>query len=332
MNSTSLWLGIDVSKATFDAAFPRGPGFAQTKLPRDRAGARKLLAWARDQANGSSFACVMEATGGYSKQLACWMLQVQPDLHVAIAQPFQVSHFSRALGQRNKTDALDAVMLARFGATFEPRAFHPMPPAYERLKELERERDALVRTTTALENRQEQECLDRTAQRVRTRMIRHAKKAIEELDEAILVLIRSEEALRKDYQRLQTIPGIGPVLAATLMGELGDLRAFEHPKQLAHFVGVAPVVHTSGNSVESRPHMSKRGNSRVRRMLYMGAMAAIQSNTPFKKTYEHLLHEGKAPMSALGAIMRKLLIVARGVLVHEEDYNPDRVSTPAESE
>ena len=63
-----------------------------------------------------------------------------------------------------------------------------------------------------------------------------------------------------------------------------------------------------------------------------GAMAAIQSNTPFKRTYEHLLHEGKAPMSALGAIMRKLLIVARGVLVHEEDYNPDRVSTPAESE
>jgi transposase len=141
MNSTSLWLGIDVFKATFDAAFPKGPGFAQTKLPRDRTGARKLLAWAREQTNGSSISCVMEATGGYSKQLACWMLQLQPDIHVAIAQPFQMSHFARALGQRNKTDALDAVMLARFGATFEPRAFHPMPLAYERLKELERECD-----------------------------------------------------------------------------------------------------------------------------------------------------------------------------------------------
>ena len=78
--------------------------------------------------------------------------------------------------------------------------------------------------------------------------------------------------------------------------------------------------------------MSKRGNSRVRRMLYMGALAAIRTDTPFKRTYQHLCHEGKAPMSALGAIMRKLLIVARGVLVHDEDYNPNRVSTPVDPE
>lgn len=330
MDPICVWLGIDVSKATMDAALPKGVGFARTKLPRDQAGARKLLGWAHEQAGEAGLACVMEATGGYSKQLACWLLQAQADLHVAIAQPFQVNHYTKALGQRNKTDALDAVVLARFGAAFQPRAFHPMPAAYERLKALERERDALVRTATAMENRQEIESADRTAQRVRVRMLRHARKAIEELDEAILVLIRSEEALAKDYRRLQTIPGVGPVLAATLMGELGDLRAFEHPKQLSHFVGVAPVLHTSGTSVGARPHMSKRGNGRVRRMLYMGALAAIRTDTPFKRTYQHLCHEGKAPMSALGAIMRKLLIVARGVLVHDEDYNPNRVSTPVE--
>jgi transposase len=271
----------------------------------------------------------MEATGGYSKQLATWLLHAQADLHVAIAQPFQVRHFTQALGQRNNTDALDAVVLARFGSVFLPRAFHPMPAAYERLRALERERDAFVRSATAMENRQEIPSEDRVAQKVRMRMLRHTRKAIEELDEAMLTLIRSDDALQKDARRLQTIPGVGPVLAATLMGELGDLRAFEHPKQLTHFVGVAPVVQNSGTSLEGRPHMSKRGNGRVRRMLYMGAMAAIRVDGPFARTYQHLVSEGKAPMSALGAIMRKLLVVCRGVLINEEDYNPDRVSVHA---
>jgi len=326
MISSQPWLGIDVSKASFDAAIQVSGGFARSKFPRSNAGAHQCLDWVHQQLPGTPFACVMEATGGYSKPLACWLLEAQPELHVAIAQPFRVRHFTQALGQRNKTDALDAVVLARFGSVFLPRAFHPMPNAYERLRALERERDALVRSATAMENREEIPSEDRVAQKVRLRMLRHTRKAIAELDEALLGLIRSEEALAQDARRLQTIPGVGPVLAATLMGELGDLRAFEHPKQLAHFVGVAPVVHSSGTSVEARPHMSKHGNSRVRRMLYMGAMAAIRADGPFADTYHHLLAEGKAPMSALGAIMRKLLVVCRGVLVNNEDYNPARVS------
>lgn len=327
-----VWLGIDVSKATVDVALPMATGgFAQVKLPRTAQGTFSMLRWVDERADGRPVAFVMEATGGYSKELAKWMLKSAADLHVSIVQPFQVRHFTQALGQRNKTDALDAVVLARFGATFTPRAFHPMTAPYERLRALERERDALVRTATAMENRQELESESPLTQKVRTRMLRHARKAIEELEDAILAEIRSDDSLARDYRRLQTVPGVGPILAATLMGELGDLRAFGHPKQLAHFVGVAPVVRTSGTSLEGRPHMSKRGNGRVRRMLYLGAMAAIRSDTPFNRTYQHLREQGKAPMSALGAIMRKLLIVCRGVLVHEQDYDPDRVSTPTNS-
>lgn len=328
MTCSSTWLGLDVSKATFDAAIPVQKGFRHAQFRRDRDGAAHCLAWAHAHESGSNLACVMEATGGYSKQLARWLLEAESDLRVAIAQPFQVSHFTRALGQRNKTDALDAVALARFGTTFEPRAFHPMPVAYERLRALERERDSLVRSATAMENRSELESEDPTARKVHARMLRHTRKAIEELEEAMLALIRSEADLREDARRPQTVPGVGPILAATLMGELGDLRAFEHPKQLAAFVGVAPVVRASGSSIEGQPHMSKRGNARVRHMLYMGAMTAIRDGGPFAQTYQHLLDEGKAPMSALGAIMRKLLVVCRGVLVTQADYDPTRVSRP----
>jgi transposase len=325
MNAAPSWLGIDVSKANFDAALQVPGGFARSKFPRSVDGARKCLDWAHQALPGTPFACVMEATGAYSKPLACWLMKVQPDLQVAITQPFRVRHFTQALGQRNKTDALDAVVLARFGSVFMPRIFHPMPVAYERLRALERERDALVRSATAMENRGEVPSEDQLAQKVRMRMLRHTRKAVEELDAAILQLVHTEETLAQDARRLQTIPGIGPVLAATIMGELGDLRAFEHSKQLAHFVGVAPVVRTSGTSVEAKPHMSKRGNNRVRRMLYLGAMAAIRTEGPFQETYQRLLAEGKAPMSALGAIMRKLIVVCRGVLIHNQDYSPELI-------
>lgn len=326
MTPSSTWLGIDVSKATFNAAFAGSDGAAHAQFRRDRAGARQCLAWACARVTGAPLACVMEATGGYSKQLARWLLDMGPELHVAIANPFQVCHFTRALGQRDKTDALDAVVLARFGAAFAPRAYHPMPEAYDRLRALERERDAFVQSVVALENRAELESEDPVARKVHARMLRHTRKAIEDLEEAMVRLIQSEVALREDARRLQTIPGVGPILAATLMGELGDLRAFEHPKQLAAFVGVAPVVRQSGSSLDARPHMSKRGNGRVRRMLYLGAMSAIRDKGPFAATYQHLLDEGKAPMSALGAIMRKLLVVCRGVLLANADYDPARVS------
>ena len=329
MPSTPCWLGIDVSKATFDAACARpGGGFAKVKLPRDRAGAGQLLAWARGQAEGRDLALVMEATGGYSKELAGWLRAGEAGLHVAIAQPFRVKHFAHAIGQRDKTDALDAAMLARFGAMMEPPAFHPLPPAYARLRALERERDALVREAVAMENRQELDSGLRLVQRTRARLLRHTRAAIGELEAAILTEIRSDAGLARDHARLLTIPGVGPVLASTLMGELGDLRAFGHPKQLAAFVGVAPVLRQSGSSLEGRPHMSKRGNGRVRRMLYMGALAAVRGDTPFRATYLHLRAQGKPPLSALGAIMRKLLVVCRGVLLHDEDYDPARVHKP----
>lgn len=106
------------------------------------------------------------------------------------------------------------------------------------------------------------------------------------------------------------------------MGELGDLRDYPHPKALAAFVGVIPALSDSGTSVHEPAHMTKHGSSRVRHMLYLAAMASIRGDNTLARSYAHLVKEGKAPMVALGAVMRKLLVLGRTLLVSETDYDP----------
>lgn len=322
------WFGIDVSKATFDIACasgePRKP--PHRKFPRTLQGCLECLEWVEAYLPpGSPPALVMEATGGYSRELARWLLQLNADLRVSIAQPFRVHYFAKGLGVANKTDAQDAAVLARFGEVHQPRPLRPMTPGYEQLRALTRERAAFLKAALALGNRNELPSESALAQRIRERMLASHQTAVAELDQAIAALIAGDPALARDSARLQTIPGVGPVVASTLMGELGDLREFPHPKALTAFTGVAPALKDSGSSVHLPAHMTKHGSGRVRQVLYLAAMAAIRGDNTLARSYERLLEEGKAPMLALGAIMRKLLVLCRILLVCEQDYQSDFV-------
>lgn len=325
------WFGIDVSKTTFDIALHPGGSRKppHRKFPRTRRGCEECLAWMDDHLSPDAVpALVMEATGGYSKEMARWFLDMRKGLRVSIAQPFRVHYFAKGLGLPNKTDAQDAIMLARFGAFHGPPPYTPMSPAYEQLRSLTRERAAMMKAAHALGNRNEIPCESLLAQKVRERMLASYQEAIAELDQAIATVIAEDPELSRDARRLQTIPGVGPVVTATLMGELGDLRAFSHPKALAAFTGVAPAWRDSGSSVHDQAHMTKHGSGHVRQMLYLAAMSSIRGDNSLARNYEHLLQEGKPPMVALGAIMRKVLVLCRAVLVHEQDYDPD-FSRPA---
>jgi transposase len=320
------WVGVDVSKATIDVAFAR-PGTRKGlhhQFPRSRDGCLACLDWVNDQIpreEGATF--VMEATGAYSRELALWLKALSPGCRVSIAQPVQVHYFAKFLGRSNKTDAGDAMLLAEFGEQRRPSLFRPMSPAYVQLRALTRERSALVKASVSLGNRNETLSESTQAQEVRERMLAYHQKAVAELEEAIADLLATTPQLRQDYKRLQTVPGVGPVVAATLMGELGDLRDFPHPKALTAFVGVVPAVHDSGSSVHEPAHMTKHGSSRVRQVLYLAAMAAVRGNNPLTSSYQHLLEEGKPPMLALGAVMRKTLVLCRAILVADEDFDPN---------
>ena len=319
------WFGIDVSKDTFDVAiFPgearKGP---HIKLPRTRSGCKECLRWVdRMVPEGKEPALVMEATGSYGKEMAEWLLALREEVLVAIAQPWRVHQYAKGLGMGNKTDAQDAIMLARFGETYNPRPYKPMSPAYEQLRALTRERAAMVKETTRLGNRNEPPSNSKPAQSIRIRTLAQVKKSVKDLDLAIKVQIAKEPKLKEDFRRLQTVPGVGPVVAGTLMGECGDLRDYLHHKALQAFVGIAPGLVDSGTTVHATAHMTKRGSGRVRQVLYLAAMAAIRKPNRMSQSYQHLLNEGKPAMVALGAIMRKILVTCRAVLVEERDYDP----------
>ncbi|MDE3246787.1 MAG: IS110 family transposase [Acidobacteriota bacterium] len=318
------WLGLDVSKASFHGALST-PEWRQAPIrsfPRTPAGARDFLSWARWAIPEAPLGVVMEATGAYSKPLARWLIDGSPGVQVSIANPLQVKHFALGQGIRNKTDAQDARMLARFGTTNQPVAFHPMPEAYEELQALCRERAALVKSRTAAENRDELPSPSKAAQKVRRQVLRQLEKAVESLDAAIAAHIQAHPDLKRDFDLMCSAPGIGPVVASTLMGELGDLRAFPEHKRLTGYVGLNPVHKDSGTSLHTKPHLSKQGNPRVRKMLYMAALSASRGDHDLGDTYRHLLTEGKAPMAALGAVMRKILVILWAILQRGESFDP----------
>jgi transposase len=330
------WFGIDVSKATFDIALPPGASrkAPHRKFPRTQQGCRDCLGWMEDHLSpGDIPSLVMEATGGYSREMAKWFLIFREGLRISIAQPFRVHYFAKGFGLGNKTDAQDAVMLARFGEVHNPPPYAPRSAAYEQLRALTRERAALIKASVALGNRDEIASESEVAQAIRERMMAYHEQAVADLNEAIAGLIAGEAELARDAKRLQTVPGVGPVVAATLMGELGDLREYTHPKALTAFTGVAPSLRNSGTSVHEAAHMTKHGSGHVRQVLYLAAMASIRGDNTLAKSYEHLLSEGKEPMVALGAVMRKLLVLCRALLVYEQDYDPKFVRSvpPMES-
>jgi len=324
VSTVPKWYGIDVSKASFDVAVHQQGGrkVQHHKFSRTRQGCRECLSWIdKCLPAGHHPALVMEATGGYGKEMALWLLDLRAGLHVAVAQPVRVHYFAKGLGRMNKTDAQDAIMLARFGEVHTPSSYQPMSPAYEQLRALGRERAAMVKEAHRQGNRNEIPSGSPIAQSVREQLINHLEGAIAKLEKAMTDVIAGDPQLKMDYRRLQTVPGVGPIVAAVLMGELGDLRDYPSPKALAAFTGIAPALVDSGTSVHQTAHMTKHGSGRVRQVLYLGAMGAVRGKNPLSRSYHHLVASGKPEMVALGAVMRKILACSRAVLVSEQDFD-----------
>ena len=324
--SNLLWIGVDVSKATFDAALWGHQDFqrmATAAFPRTEEGALAFRTWALAH-GGPVVGVVMEATGCYSQELGRWLQRDMPGSQVAIINPSLVKAFGRSLALRNKTDRLDACMLARYGQERTPEAWIPMTPERAELRDLIRTRTKLIRLQVTLRLRLE-DALGRTgtpAGKAQQKVLKVLQGQVEALDKAIERQLRQVAELGHAVELLTTIPGVGKVTAATMLGEAGDLRAFRRGRQLTAFVGVSPRRYDSGSSVRGRTRMCRIGGVHARTVLYMAAVAASRTATPLGDFYRHLVEQGKPKKSALGALMRKLVLVMRAVLIQDKPYSP----------
>jgi transposase len=323
------WIGIDVAKASFDAALC-APGttvhsFTSVPVqtfPRTLTGIQQLIAWAQRTAPGLPLRAVMEATGRYSLELSMWLLQARPDWSPAIIQPKLSRYFLQSLGLRNKTDRLDARGLAYYGVERTPAAYAPPQPEYAELRELVRYRRTLVAQQTAEKNQMSEGAQTKHVLQCRKRRLTQLASDIQKTEAALRQCMAKHPALSRDLKLLMTIDGVGFIVAATLMAELGDLRRFAQGRQLAAFVGLSPRNIDSGDSVHRPAHLHKGGNAHARQILFLAGMAAIRKVNSFRQMYDRLLlKHPDHPIIALAAIMRKILLVARAILIAGEAYN-----------
>jgi transposase len=321
-------LGADVALEKFDAGIAVPDSLDDLRsikvraFPRTLEGVKACVAWVQGQ--GGVDSVVMEATGYYSRELAGWFRAVCPNLPVFIVNPFLIKRFGESLGVRTKTDAQDARVIACYGVGRRLWLPHEKSGPLQELHRLHKDRTALVNMLKC--ERLRAKGADRTpvAIAVHESLCSELEKGVETLDKAIADVVKAQKPLTNDVKLLQSIPGVGHQTATLVMGALGDLRRFATSRQLAAFVGVSPRQKDSGKSVHGRAVLCKKGSPQVRAALFLASMAAIRSPGPLRSVYLGLIDRGKAKMAALGAIMRRLLILMRAVLVTGATYNPEK--------
>lgn len=296
MSEAARFAGIDVSKRHLDVGIrPEGlvRRFAAEELD-------PLVAFLVDQ---RPTLVVLEATGGL--EFAAAAALVAAAIPVAIVNPRQVRDFAKAVGKLAKTDAIDAAVIAHFAEAVRPE---PRPLPDEQTQQLEAlvvRRRQLIDMRTAEINRL-RGC---RAEAARTSLHQHIdwlRKQIEDLDKDLAQTLRQSPVWRAKETLFRTVPGVGRVLATTLLVELPELGTLDR-KQIAALVGVAPLNRDSGTLRGKRSIWG--GRAPVRAVLYMAAIVAANHNPQIRPFYERLLEAGKAKKTALVACMRKLLTI-----------------------
>ena len=314
----SQWVGIDVSKASLDVFVqPTGSTWRVPNSPVEiEALGEQLTALAAER-------IVLEASGGYEALVVAILSSRQ--LPVVVVNPRQVRDFARAMGQLAKTDRIDAQVLARFGEAIRPE-LRAMPDVTTRLmRALVRRRRQLQEMLVAEQNRLISAAVQDAPEPLREQLGEHIdwlRRQVSDVDDELRRELQASPVWHERENLLRTIPGIGPVTAATLLSQLPELGQIDR-KGIAKLVGVAPLNRDSGTLHGVRRVWGGRADVRV--VLYMAALVATRYNPLIRSFYERLKAAGKPKKVALVACMHKLLLLCNSVM---RSHSPWRPVTP----
>jgi transposase len=312
MTTARVYVGVDVSKDRFDVwlRWSEPERHDTFFVPHNDAGIDTLVSRLVEE---RTELVILEATGGFERAVVAAL--AAEGLPVAVVNPRQARDFARATGRLAKTDRIDAEVLARFAEAVRPVP-KPLPDEEIRaLRGILARRRQLLGMLTA-ENNRLPSATKPVAKRIAAH-IRWLEKELERTDRDLDAAIKSSPALRENEALLRSVPGVGPVLAWTLLAEVPELGTLT-PKRLAALVGVAPLNRDSGTFRGRRGVWGGRAD--VRAALYMGALVAARRNPVIREFYERLLGAGKPKKVALVACMRKLLAILNAVLKHRTPW------------
>ena len=303
--------GIDISKDRLDVCLY--PSTIARCFANTATGFTGLIAWLDRH---SVERVIFEPTGAYHHALERRLAQT--GIPLVKVNPLQARRFAEAIGRRAKTDAVDAAMLARFGALAGLPARPAVSQTIDDLRELLVARRALVKDRTAALNR-EKVLRSGLLKRLMAQRLRQIDRQLDAVDQDMRTRCQGDPDLKTRVAILVSIPGIGEATALTMLIEMPELGSLEH-KCAASLAGLAPIARDSGQ------HQGKRfirgGRTQLRQALYMPALVAIRFNSDMKATYQRLVAAGKPPKVAITAVMRKLAVLANALLKAQRNWTP----------
>ncbi len=304
-----VFAGVDVSAQQLTVAmWARGKEKAMS-FANTAAGHRKLLQALLGKGKTRARVC-LEATGNYHLDL-CFALQKDARLELSVLNPRMARKFGESLGQRSKTDPVDARVLCEHARRMKCQDWEAPEKIKLELRSITRQMAGLTKMETQEKNRlhavNASEALPRIVAKTVQRHLQYLAKIKRQLEKAALRLIASDPELSRRFDLLDSVKGVGPKSALMLLGELAVLPEMLDARQWVAHSGLDPRQRQSGSSVQGKPSISKAGNRRIRAALFLPALSAATRDPYVKAFYKRLQVRGKTKMQALVAVMRKLL-------------------------
>lgn len=320
--AATVVLGIDVAKAKLDVALQLADGKVRNKVvDNHHEGFITLTDWIAKHhrpASHEKLHVCMEATGVYWEAVAEYL--ADQGHTVSVVNPAQIKAFGQSQLIRTKTDKVDARLIAAFCATHRPLAWVAPTANVRELRALIARRDALTAMVTQEKNR-----LYVARHSVRADIEGHLTylgKAMAEIDAAIGQKIDNDPDLKQQYALLDSVPGLGERTIPLLLSHYGGRDRFDCARQAVAFAGLDPRQHESGSSVRGKTRLSKIGHANIRRALYMPAMV-VMTKTKWGKVFAKRLADNHKPsMVIIGALMRKIVMIAYSILKSNKPFNP----------
>lgn len=314
------YIGIDISKLTFDVALEENGRYRYYKFDNNLTGFKQLLKLLEVEYS----CCVMEASGPYYLKLATYLAEA--GIKVSVVNPLVIRRFCQMRLMKAKTDKKDAAMIADYGKTERLKQWEQEAVYVQNLRQMHACVEQLDKARTGfirqLEAFKQNPISFKEAQRALTHMIKSIEKQIKELEQKMEEIIAIHH--KNLYEQLKSIPGVGRKTSILLVVITGGFTKFQNAKQLSSYVGLSPRIYESGTSVKGKVKICKMGMSKMRALLYVCSWSAIKCNTACKNLYERMVAKGKPKMVALIAVANKLLkqsfAIATQGTYYEENY------------
>jgi transposase len=325
-------MGIDCSKKDFQVSFSISDTYreiqhlASRKFKNDYPGFKAFNKWISKNFNHSiPMLFVMEATGVYHERLACFLYD--EEYKVAVVLPKRAKDFSKTLKVKKVTDKIASQYLATMGLEKKLDLWTKPQKEYRDLRHLTREKNQIQKQITLVKNELEAETSgawpsQNTLKRLKKTLKFLMKQKAEVLME-IQQVVQSNKDLEEKIRKITTIPGVGLVTAATVLGETNGFAGVKNKRQLVSYAGYDVINQESGTSVNTKARMSKRGNKHIRKSMHMPALSSIRAGGNSKDLFIRLVCRSGVKMKGVVAVQRKLLVLIYTLWKNGTEYDPN---------